>query len=123
MKIVFLDVDGPLIPGRMHVAPGYATLQHAPEMMDQKWRFDPVAVMMIKRLLERTDAKIVWNTTHNMRAPLLIEDALAAGFVMEEFHPITPHTMYPNNKSHEGYARNGAAVSRLTAIERSTTPD
>lgn len=54
MKIVFIDVDGPLMPARMYIYgphPG----------------FDPVCVKFLLEIIHRCNAKLVACTTHAMR--------------------------------------------------------
>lgn len=58
MNIIFQDIDGPLIPARLYFFGGRPTLEGA-------FFWDPVAVMMINKLCEMCDAKIVFNTAHN----------------------------------------------------------
>jgi hypothetical protein len=67
MKIIFQDVDGPLIPGRLY----YSRDAH---YNDEKGFFvyDPVAVGMIRELCKRFDAKVVYNTAHNETDPGLM---------------------------------------------------
>lgn len=60
MKIIFQDVDGPLIPGRMYYAKnGHYSQEHG------AFIYDPVAVGMLRELCKRCDAKIVYSTAHN----------------------------------------------------------
>jgi hypothetical protein len=64
MKIIFQDVDGPLIPGRMYYAKnGHYSQEHG------AFIYDPVAVGMLRELCKRCDAKIVYNTAHNETDP------------------------------------------------------
>lgn len=60
MKIIFQDVDGPLIPGRMYYAK-HATYSHDLGA----FLYDPVAVGMIRELCRKHGAKVVYNTAHN----------------------------------------------------------
>jgi hypothetical protein len=63
-KIVFCDVDGPLIPGRMYYAKnGHYSQEHG------AFIYDPVAVGMLRELCKRCDAKIVYSTAHNETDP------------------------------------------------------
>lgn len=56
--ILFLDVHGPLQPARVHFG---ETVIHEDD--DQYDRFDPLAVDCVKKLVTRTGAKIVMNST------------------------------------------------------------
>jgi len=55
MKIVFLDVDGPMIPHRAYMLP----YNHGGRVS----LFDPIAVNMVKRLLALAPAKLVISST------------------------------------------------------------
>jgi hypothetical protein len=59
MNIIFQDIDGPLIPGRMYFN---REARHFPNGMH---RYDPIAVEMLREICLRTEAKIVYNTSHN----------------------------------------------------------
>jgi hypothetical protein len=59
MKIIFLDVDGPMIPLRMYYL--------GSKMFDSNilsFTYDPVAVGMINTLCENNDAQVVFNSAH-----------------------------------------------------------
>lgn len=63
MKIIFLDIDGPLIPGRTHYdGPPYFLLGYLSVPI---WRYDPVTVNMINKLTNKYDAWVVYNSSHN----------------------------------------------------------
>lgn len=59
MKIIFQDIDGPLIPHRM-----YYTGFRPYDTMRNSFVWDPIAVQMINRICEICDAKVVFNTAH-----------------------------------------------------------
>lgn len=61
-RIVFLDVDGPLIPGRMYFRVG-ATYSSQLDL----YCFCPAVVDMLNYLTDATGATIVFNSTHNDR--------------------------------------------------------
>lgn len=61
MNIIFLDVDGPLIPGRMYYAGPKSTFRESAN----QFLWDPIAVRMIIELCEKYDAKVVFSTSHN----------------------------------------------------------
>lgn len=62
-KVIFQDVDGPLIPGRLYYA------QHAHMNADFIWLYDPVAVGMLREICTRRGVKIVYSTAHNEEDP------------------------------------------------------
>lgn len=53
-KIIFLDIDGPLIPGRSFIAEGKTEV-----VPFEVLYFDPVAVKMLNRLCKQEDWRIV----------------------------------------------------------------
>ncbi|WP_431861310.1 HAD domain-containing protein [Azospirillum sp.] len=55
MKVVFLDIDGPMIPQRAYYLP-----ENHGKLVT---RFDPVAVWMVLRLLHLAPAKLVISST------------------------------------------------------------
>lgn len=80
MKILFLDVDGPLIPNRLY----YGGI---PQFENGIWRYDPVAVEIVKYLCQRYGVKIVYNSSHNNGGlEHMINQANANGFDAVHFH-------------------------------------
>lgn len=76
MRVLFVDVDGPLIPSGMylvHPTPSYERV------------FSPIAVAVLKKMIESSKAKIVMNTTHNLDGQKLKDDLLKVGFKEEDF--------------------------------------
>lgn len=61
MNIIFLDVDGPLIPGRMYYAKSKSTFRESAN----QFLWDPIAVRMIMELCTKHKAKVVFSTSHN----------------------------------------------------------
>jgi hypothetical protein len=59
-KILFLDIDGPLIPARL-----YFNGSPRPHSTGGGWAYDPVAVGMIATLVERHGIQLVYNSSHN----------------------------------------------------------
>lgn len=59
MKIIFQDVDGPLIPLRM-----YYTRERRFDMQTGSFLYDPVAVGMLNHICQQFDAKVVFNSAH-----------------------------------------------------------
>lgn len=60
MKVIFLNIDGPMIPGRMFFTPDAS--------FDECWnmhRYDPIAVDMINTLCIKHGAVVVMSSTHN----------------------------------------------------------
>lgn len=55
MRILFLDVDGVMIPMRNYFTKKY------------RYRFDPVAVEAVKAICERTGAEVVMSTAWNAK--------------------------------------------------------
>lgn len=53
-KILFLDIDGPMIPGRAYLLPNQPFIVQL---------FDPVAVSLVNHLCEERDWKIVLHST------------------------------------------------------------
>lgn len=56
-KVIFLDIDGPMIPASYFLVDNMASWNR---------RFPSTTVAVINRLCERTGAKVVFNTTHNL---------------------------------------------------------
>lgn len=56
-KVIFLDIDGPMIPASYFLVDSMASWNR---------RFPTTTVAVIKWLCERTGAKVVFNTTHNL---------------------------------------------------------
>jgi hypothetical protein len=80
IKIIFLDVDGPMIPGRCY----YAGIPRKPPV---GWTYDPLAVKMIRHLCDKYDAKIVYNSSHNDEGETYILDqAINNGMGSEHLH-------------------------------------
>ena len=87
-KVVFLDIDGPMIP---------ATCFLYDRMASYERRFPPTTLAVIKAVCERTGAKIVFNTTHNISFPevddicvALVKQGLPAEYLHQDHH-----TRYP----------------------------
>lgn len=92
-KIVFLDIDGPMIPS-------YVYLKNLNcSMSDERREFCIYCVLAINRLCEQTDAKIVFNTYHNRHYPTQVgtirDDAIANGVLERHIHEEWK-TEYPN---------------------------
>lgn len=58
-KIIFLDIDGPMIPVKCYMLPGHTT--------SSARTFDPCATAMLLRIIDLSGAKIVISSTHGQR--------------------------------------------------------
>lgn len=88
-KVVFLDIDGPMIPATMFLVDRMASYHR---------RFPPTTVAVINRLCEETGAKIVFNTTHNRPfdgVPDIGAALVEQGLDAEHIHS-DGHTRYPD---------------------------
>jgi len=56
-KIIFLDIDGPMIPGTHYLVNKMASFEQD---------FCPRCVMVLRKILEKSNAKVVFNSTHNL---------------------------------------------------------
>lgn len=89
-KVVFLDIDGPMIPASYFLVDNMASWNR---------KFPTTTVAVIQRLCERTGAKVVFNTTHNMPFKGIddIDVALEKqGLDREHIHPTDLATKYPD---------------------------
>lgn len=87
--VVFLDIDGPMIPDTMLLAYRMASFER---------RFPPTTIAVLNFFCERSGAAIVFNTTHNTPITNVadIEIAIAnAGVERAYFHPTDLKTSYP----------------------------
>jgi len=88
MNILFLDVDGPLIPARMYY-------NGIPRNKDGIFLYDPIAVGMIKKLVDFYELKLVYNSSHNDGGlDLMMRQGTTNGFTKEMFHD-DPITKFP----------------------------
>lgn len=88
-KVIFLDIDGPMIPATMFLINRMASWER---------EFPATTIAVINRLCENTGAKVVFNTTHNTSIVGVkdIEEAMVdAGFKREHLHPSDLKTEYP----------------------------
>ena len=90
MKILFVDVDGVLIPASQAILDPLCFLnRNIPELQ----------ITMLARICEITDAKVVMNTTHNLNQPdepSVHELMVRKGFDIKHFHPVCNKTKYPH---------------------------
>lgn len=98
-KVVFLDVDGPLINTPMYYLDPMCSLRRT--------KFNTGSVAYVKQLLKLTGAKLVMNTTHNNHVFDNIRtvqfDLVNWGMPLEYFHE-TWRTDYPNIEINRGKA-------------------
>lgn len=76
-KIIFLDVDGPLIPTGCYLVNALASVDYA---------MSNIAVACVKTLVEEFDALIVMNTVHNSMKNRLWNGLMKNGFEKKHFH-------------------------------------
>jgi hypothetical protein len=98
VNIVFLDIDGPLIPNRLILVNKMASWHR---------QFDPVSVAVLDKFCQTVGAKIVFNTTHNRdEIPFMeagvppIEVALRNTGFATEYHEDLK-TIYPTLSRYE----------------------
>lgn len=119
-KVVFLDIDGPMIP---------ATMILVDRMASPHRKFPATTVAVINTLCERTGAKIVFNTTHNNSWEGVedIEVALVNQGLKEiHIHPTDNKTKYPQlerGKSVEDWLSRHPEVTDWIAIDDSRFTD
>lgn len=91
-NIIFLDVDGPMIPGRMY---------YRGDVYDRDsycFNYDPVAVGMINHLCSTYNAAVVFNSAHNVAVNEMTvnRQAIWNGILAEHIH-IDYMTGFPNS--------------------------
>lgn len=90
-KVVFLDIDGPMIPSGMFLLNRNASYGR---------HFGEVPLAVIRRLCAETGAKIVCNTTHSRTIdgePTIKDALIAKGIPADHFHPDS-FTEYPDKR-------------------------
>lgn len=115
MRVIFLDVDGPLIPGRQYET-RRGTHRRGKDGKAIGYLFDPFCVKMVTHLAQTAGAAIVFNTMHNDRGiKALMADMAASGFDHALLHQTDPQTDFPAR----GMSRAASFIgtySRLKAI-------
>lgn len=86
MKVIFLDIDGPMKPARCYF--------HELRAKDHDGGFCPLSVAIVNRLCEKTGAGIVFNTTWNHRFRTL-EQAAEFAEVNDLTGKVLGKTKYP----------------------------
>jgi len=117
-KIIFLDIDGPMIPVR-----AYYMLNQTKPLVTV---FDPCAVSLLLRLLEDANAKLVISSTWGVKGRDAVVQVLAANGIDETFlHEdwITPRKL-SSYRCHEirWWLDNHPEVSHYVAIEDEYLP-
>ena len=79
-RVIFLDIDGPMIPLRLYVRGD--RMRHP----NGTFLFDPIGVWMINHLCQETDAQVVFNTAH-CENPAEILHIQANTNAIERVHP------------------------------------
>lgn len=59
-NVIFLDIDGPMIPGRMYYTPDAQW-----DDVEKEFVYDPIAVKMVNQLCHELNAVVVMNSAHN----------------------------------------------------------
>ena len=93
-KVLFLDIDGPMIPRRAYFLPNQTGVVSI---------FDPVAVSLLLKVLEDSGAKIVISSTWGNHGQDLVKETLEKnGISWNYVHPdwVTPRKM-SSSRDHE----------------------
>jgi hypothetical protein len=97
-RILFLDVDGPLIPSGMYVINRRASWERM---------CSPICVAIVNELCRKADAKIVFNSTHNRDGSRALADLAREGLDVDFFH----------EDAMTGYFQDLSVGTRMGAIE------
>lgn len=89
-KIIFLDVDGPLIPGRMY----YDRITSTYDEVAGQFKYDPIAVGMIRKLCQESGAHVVFNTAHNEHSHDVMRSKARYNGFDDLLHPKVPRTCF-----------------------------
>lgn len=81
MKVLFLDIDGPLVTYRAHMVKGVkgSSTKHGD-------KFDPICVGLVNLICEKTLAKIVISSTWRSGDDVCKNQLIAAGIAENHFH-------------------------------------
>lgn len=113
-KIIFLDIDGPMIPATMLLVDPMSSAHRA---------FPPTTIAVLNKLCERTGAKVVFNTAHNVSwdgAPNIESAIVAGGLEQQHIRAADFKTMYPDiprDVAVRSWLKNHADVSEWVAID------
>lgn len=87
-RVVFLDIDGPVIPNGMYLIDVMASHDRI---------LAPIPIAVVKMICEKAGALVVFNSTHNIPWPPVLDidqQMIACGFPPEFIHP-DMKTKYP----------------------------
>lgn len=114
MRIVFLDIDGPMIPDQIALLPSKDRFPLKPVTRFGCYSgFSPYSVAFIRQLCKSMAAKIVTNSTHNIRGPDHIRELFRVnGLDPDEFLYEEPLSDYCNKDAEIRGADRDEAVAR-----------
>lgn len=126
MKILFLDIDGPMIPGRLYFDKKMTYCDHR-----HLFKYDPIAVQMVNKICDVTGASIVFNTAHNVNADVEGMKGVIAQGIFNGIHPSHIHqkgfTLFPQHSSRQGginrWLLQNAGVTHYCVIDDEKIPD
>jgi hypothetical protein len=110
MNIIFLDIDGPMIPSAMFLIDQNASYGR---------KFSPICIAVANEMCRVSNANIVFNTTHNRDADELREAIYTQGLNPGYVHSDS-HTRYPNvgrGLAIKEWLANHPEVERWVAID------
>ena len=91
MRILFVDVDGPLIPSGMYMIHQNASYER---------KFSPISIAVLKQMLKESGALLVMNSTHNLDGIKTKQDLIASG-IDEKSFGVPWKTDYPVTRSRQ----------------------
>lgn len=114
--VIFQDIDGPFIPGRLYFN------GHRPVRSTEPLAFfwDPVAVMMVNRICEKSNAKVVFNTAHNENPEEIMRYQAAQNglaYLHKDCQTLYPRDEYSRMKAIEIWLRNHPEINNWVCID------
>jgi hypothetical protein len=109
-KIIFIDIDGPLITGDLYDTDPYCSYTRSMVNMDSLSR--------LKKLIKQTGARLVTNTMHNeqvVNGRTIRDDLIRWGIGEDCFHEVW-RTIFPRIDYTNAGSRRG--IGRMIAIDR-----
>lgn len=111
MKVIFLDIDGPMIPERACYLSGQGTLL---------WKFDPVAVGLLLDVIEKTGAKLVVSSTWGHKGKEVVfqlfeDNGIPTSLVHEDW--ITPRNVRKRSDQIYQWLTNHPEVKKFAALD------
>ena len=94
MKIIFLDVDGPLIPLRLHKSTGGHLFKY--DMLGGYYVWDPVFVQALNDHCPPQNIKLVFNSAHNINGSSILRSTAAANKLNPSLLHNDTCTKYPD---------------------------